>query len=74
MKIDSVRIRNFRAFEDETNSLSDYAWFVGPNGRGKSTVLYALNIFFRSTRDSATDVTRLQAEDFHKKTPMNRFR
>ena len=67
MKIESVRIRNFRAYKDETISLNDYACFVGPNGGGKSTVLYALNIFFRSTRDSATDLTSLQIEDFHNK-------
>jgi predicted ATPase len=67
MKIESVRIRNFRAFEDETIPLNDYACLVGPNGAGKSTVLYALNVFFRSTRDSVTDLTRLHVEDFHNK-------
>lgn len=65
MKIDSVRIKNFRAFEDETILLNDYTCLVGPNGAGKSTVLQALNVFFRSTRDAATDLIRLQAEDFH---------
>jgi hypothetical protein len=34
---------------------------------GKSTVLCALNIFFRETQNSATDLTSLHAEDFHVK-------
>ena len=35
MKIDSVRIENFRSFADATISLNDYACLVGPNGAGK---------------------------------------
>ncbi|MEZ4690065.1 MAG: AAA family ATPase [Ignavibacteria bacterium] len=50
MKIESVRIENFRSFKDETIILDDYTCFVGPNGAGKSTVFYALNIFFDNTK------------------------
>ena len=45
MKIDSVRIENFRCFDKATIPLNDYSCLVGPNGAGKSTVLIALNVF-----------------------------
>jgi len=67
MKIESVRMQNFRSFDDETISLNDYSCLVGPNGSGKSTVLCALNVFFRETADAATDLTLLSEEDFHHK-------
>lgn len=67
MKIKSVRIQNFRSFEDETIEFGSYTSFVGPNGAGKSNVLCALNIFFRETANAATDLTLLEAEDFHLK-------
>lgn len=65
MKIESVRIENFRAFKDETIPLRNYVCLVGQNGSGKSTVLHALNVFFRQSRDSQTDLTHLGADDFH---------
>lgn len=67
MKIESVRIENFRAFKDETIAFNDYSCFVGPNGSGKSTVLAALNVFFRQYKDSKTDLSKLSVEDFHHK-------
>lgn len=67
MKLETVRIENFRTFKDETINLSDYTCFVGQNGSGKSTILYALNVFFRQYRDAATDLSRLSASDFHHK-------
>ncbi len=66
MKIKSVRIQNFRSFEDETIEFDDYTCLVGPNGAGKSNVLCALNVFFREESGSSTDLTELQREDFHK--------
>ncbi len=65
MKISSVRIENFRSFEDETVPLNDYACLVGPNGAGKSTVLTALNVFFRESENLPTDLSQLDQEDFH---------
>jgi len=65
MKIESVRIENFRSFKDETIIFDDYSCFVGANGAGKSTVLNALNVFFRQYRDSKTDLNRLSVDDFH---------
>lgn len=67
MKIESVRIENFRSFKDETIYFDDYTCFVGANGAGKSTVLNALNVFFRQFKDSQTDLTKLSEEDFHHK-------
>jgi energy-coupling factor transporter ATP-binding protein EcfA2 len=60
MKIAAIHIKNFRAFADENINLNDYTCLVGPNGGGKSTVLYALNIFFQER-------TTLTGEDFHQK-------
>jgi predicted ATP-dependent endonuclease of OLD family len=67
MKLVSVRLQNFRAFEDETVDLSNYTCLVGANGTGKSTVLTALRVFFRDTTDVATDLVNLTKEDFFKK-------
>lgn len=67
MKIESVRIENFRGFREETIHLGDYSCFVGPNGAGKSTVLTALNVFFRQYKDSKTDLSKLSVDDFHHK-------
>ncbi len=65
MKLRELRIQNFRSFDDETIRFDDYTCFVGPNGGGKSNVLTALNVFFRNTSSSATDVINLTKEDFH---------
>ena len=67
MKIESVRIENFRTFKDETIFFDDYSCFVGPNGAGKSSVLNALNVFFRQYKDSKTDLSKLSIDDFHHK-------
>lgn len=39
MKIESVKIENFRSFKNETIVLDNYTCFVGSNGSGKSTFL-----------------------------------
>lgn len=67
MKIESVRIENFRTFKNEIIYFDDYSCFVGPNGAGKSTVLNALNVFFRQYKDSKTDLCKLSIDDFHHK-------
>lgn len=64
MKIKSIRIQNFRSFQDETVSLNRYSCFVGPNGAGKSSVLAALNVFFREQSGAPTDITKLTDEDY----------
>ena len=64
MRIRSVRIRNFRGFEDEIFNFDHHTCLLGPNGAGKSTVLAALNVFFQES-SSTTDVASLADEDFH---------
>ena len=65
MRISSVRIENFRSFEDATVPFNNFSCLVGPNGAGKSTVLTALNVFFRETENLPTDLSQLEKEDFH---------
>ena len=65
MRIDKLRIKNFRSFTDVEVTLSPYTSLVGPNGGGKSTILCALNIFFRETENATTNLSDLDAEDFH---------
>jgi len=67
MKIESIKIENFRSFKNETIFFDDYTCLVGPNGSGKSTILNALNVFFRQTKDTQTNLFKLSAEDFHHK-------
>lgn len=64
MKIKTIRLENFRSFEDDTIILNRYSCFVGPNGAGKSNVLAALNVFFQERVASATDISNLTDEDY----------
>jgi len=66
MFIESVRIKNLRAYEDETVDFDPYTCLIGANGAGKSTILCALNIFFRETESGSTNLSNLEREDFHK--------
>ena len=65
MKLEKLRIENFRSFRDETICFDEYTCLVGSNGAGKSSVLTALNVFFRNTASAATNVANLSKEDFH---------
>ena len=67
MRIESVRLENFRSFEDATVPFNNYACLVGPNGAGKSTVLTALNVLFRESENQQTNLSQLEKEDFHSK-------
>lgn len=67
MRIETIRIENYRSFEDETIELNRYTCLVGANGAGKSTVLAALNIFFQEKTSAPTDVSRLVDEDYFQK-------
>jgi putative ATP-dependent endonuclease of the OLD family len=55
MKIESVHIENLRSFKSETIYFNNYTCLVGQNGSGKSTVLCALNIFFRNSEGMSSD-------------------
>jgi putative ATP-dependent endonuclease of OLD family len=67
MRIEYLRIENLRTFQDVTVPFDPYTCFVGANGAGKSTVLLALNILFRDSSGTGTDVALLSEQDFHKK-------
>lgn len=55
MKIQSVRIKNFRTLKDVTIPFDSVTTFIGPNGAGKSTVLRALDWYFNSKPGSLTE-------------------
>ena len=55
MKIQYVRIKNFRALKDVTIPFDSVTTFIGPNGAGKSTVLHALDWFFNGKPGSLTE-------------------
>ncbi len=68
MKISKVIIKNYRSIEDIEITLSDYNAFVGANGSGKSSVLYALEWFMNGGVLDPTDVHRISEEDAEVKT------
>jgi hypothetical protein len=49
MRIASVTIRNYRSLKDVIIRADKYSAFIGANGSGKSSVLYALDWFFNGT-------------------------
>lgn len=55
MKIQTVRIKNFRALKDVTIPFDSVTTFIGPNGAGKSTVLRALDWFFNGKPGALTE-------------------
>lgn len=67
MKIESMRVENFRCFKNEVIDFDDYTCLIGANGSGKSTILNALNVFFKNIKDSQTNLGTLSDEDFHHK-------
>lgn len=67
MQIKSVHIKNLRSIANQKIEFDEYNCLVGANGAGKSTVLLALNIFFRENLSSGSELSSLQEEDFHNK-------
>lgn len=65
MKIKSIQIENFRAIRDQVIDLDNYTTLVGGNGSGKSTVLNALNLFFRNSDTSPLGTTKLSKTDYY---------
>lgn len=55
MKIQSVRIKNFRTLKDVTIPFDSVTTFIGPNGSGKSTVLRALDWYFNGKPGPLTE-------------------
>lgn len=59
MKLHSVRIRNFRALQDETIILfDDLTALIGRNEAGKSTILEALDIFLNDINPDKEDASK----------------
>lgn len=58
MRLQSARIRNFRAINDLLIDLDQQTTLIGANGVGKSCILKALDKFFSSN-------SRVELEDFH---------
>lgn len=57
MRIQSVRIENYRCLGDVEIGLDEVTTLIGPNGVGKSTVLRALDWFFNGGSLAADDLT-----------------
>jgi putative ATP-dependent endonuclease of the OLD family len=55
MRIQSVRIKNFRALKDVAIAFDSVTTFIGPNGAGKSTILRALDWYFNGRQGSLSD-------------------
>lgn len=63
MKIQKIKIKNFRSYKDEVEiEFDDLTAFVGKNDIGKSTVLEALDIFFNDGKG----VVKLDKDDINK--------
>ncbi len=56
MRIATVTVRNYRSLKDVTIQADNYGVFIGANGSGKSSVLYALDWFFNGTALSENDI------------------
>ena len=52
MQLERVELTNFRCFKNESIELATYTACVGPNNSGKSTLLKAIDVFFRFTQKS----------------------
>jgi putative ATP-dependent endonuclease of OLD family len=66
VRINQVRVRNFRCLENVEIGFEDVTTFLGPNGAGKSTILHALNWFFNGTKQNV-----LTVEDvFHRQSDL----
>lgn len=63
MRVSKVLVRGYRSLNNVEVEIDDYTALVGPNGCGKSSVLYALNWFFNGGA--------WEPEDCHSKSPLN---
>lgn len=68
MRLESVKLKNFRGYKDEVEiKIDDLVAFVGKNDIGKSTILEALDIFFNDknaiVKIDSSDVNKLSLHD-----------
>ncbi len=52
VRIEEIRLRNFRAFENARLALSDLTFLVGRNGAGKSSLLDAVDLLRQAASES----------------------
>ena len=64
MRIESLEIQNFSPIKNAKLNFQEICFLVGANGVGKSTVLAALNVFFRNTGPTHRAADFLQKSDF----------
>lgn len=68
MKIQNVKIKNFRSYKDEVSiAIGDLTTFVGKNDIGKSSVLEALDIFFNDGKGAI----KLDKDDINKQSQVD---
>lgn len=63
MKISRIQIKNYRCIKELDLAVDSYSVFIGANGSGKSSVLYALDWFFQGGLLKPTDVHGYTASD-----------
>lgn len=64
MKIERVRVHNYRSIIDAEVRVDDYLLLVGANNAGKSTFFNAIRLFYGQLKwDSKTDFPAKGAED-----------
>jgi len=56
MRITAITVRNYRSLKDVSIQVEDYGVFIGANGSGKSSLLYALDWFFNGTTLTNNDI------------------
>ena len=62
MKIQKLKLKNFRGYRDEVSiKFDNFTAFVGKNDIGKSTILEALDIFF----NDSSAISKLEQEDLN---------
>lgn len=55
MKLEKFIIKNFRGYTEQKVEFTDFTTFVGINDAGKSTILEALDIFFKNSKIERSD-------------------
>ncbi len=65
MKIQKIRIHNFRSIKEQEVTLGDYSILLGENNAGKTNVIRALRIFYENDLkfDSKVDFPKFKTDD-----------
>jgi putative ATP-dependent endonuclease of OLD family len=63
MRLKCLVLKNFRCFTDDAIEFDDYTALVGANNAGKSAIIVALDIFYRSNPKHIP----LVVDDFYKR-------